>query len=113
MTGKANNELTAYIGMEVNALLTEGYLPSKTKHLVCAQLIDMIMNTVAVKDGGGLDFYALKPVFVAVKYVVDLELSKEKEDEYSALPELAADIRELERLSDYLDKKIKLIKEER
>ena len=75
----SNNELTAYIGMEINALLKEGYSSSKTKHLVTAQLVEMIMNTVAVTDGGGLDLYAVKPMLVAVKYIVDLEISKEKE----------------------------------
>ena len=107
-----NNELTAYIGMEVNALLKEGYSPSKTKHLVSAQLVEMIMNTVAVKEGGELDLYAIKPLLVAVKYVIDLELKKEKEDEFCALPEIAEDIEALTRLSRYLEKKIRLIKEE-
>ena len=78
----SNNELTAYIGMEINALLKEGYSSSKTKHLVTAQLVEMIMNTVAVTEGGVLDLYAVKPMLVAVKYIVDLEISKEKEDEF-------------------------------
>lgn len=106
-----NNELTAYIGMEINALLKEGYSASKTKHLVSAQLVEMIMNTVAITEGGKLDLYALKPLFVAVKYIVDLELSKEKEDEFAALPQLAKDIDELSRLSSYLEKKIGRINE--
>ena len=106
-----NNELTAYIGMEVNALLKEGYSPSKTKHLVTAQLVEMIMETVAVTTGGELDLFAVKPMLVSVKYIVDLELEKEKEDEFSALPLLAKDIEELSRLSSYLDRKIRLINE--
>lgn len=107
----SNNELIAYIGMEINALLKEGYSSSKTKHLVTAQLVEMIMNTVAVTEGGVLDLYAVKPMLVAVKYIVDLEIRKEKEDEFSALPALAKDIEELSRLSGYLDRKIRLINE--
>ena len=45
-----NNELLAYIGMEINALLTQGYSSSQTKHLVSAQLVECIMKTVAVKE---------------------------------------------------------------
>ena len=41
-----------------------------------------------------------------------MEISKEAAEEYSYLPQIQADIAELERISRYLDKKISLIKEE-
>ena len=108
-----NNELLAYIGMEINALLAQGYSSSQTKHLISAQLIEYIMKTVAVKEKEEYDLYALKPLLIAVKYIVDREIAKEQEEEYSALPQIQKDIRELSQISEYLDKKISLIKEDK
>ena len=107
-----NNELLAYIAMEINALLAHGYSSSQTNHLVSAQLIECIMKTVAVKEKEEYDLYALKPLLIAVKYIVDREIAKEQEEEYSALPQIQKDIRELSQISEYLDKKINLIKGE-
>ena len=104
-----NNELLAYIGMEINALLAQGYSSSQTKHLVSAQLVECIMKTVAVKEKDEYDLYALKPLLVAVKYIVDREIAKEQEEEFAALPQIQKDIRELKQISGYLDKKINLI----
>ena len=98
--------------MEINALLAQGYSSSQTKHLVSAQLVECIMKTVAVKEKDEYDLYALKPLLVAVKYIVDREIAKEQEEEFAALPQIQKDIRELSQISGYLDKKINLIKED-
>lgn len=105
-------ELLAYIGQDINALLKVGYSPSQVKHLVSSNLIECVMKTVALKQDNQYDYYALKPLFIALKYIVDMEISKEAAEEYSYLPQIQADIAELERISRYLDKKISLIKEE-
>lgn len=107
-----SNELLAYIGFEISALLRQGYSPSQTKHLVSSQLVECIMKTVAIKPDGEYDFYAIKPLFIALKYLIDNEIIKEKADSFSYLPQIQADIAELTRISQYLDKKINLIKEE-
>ena len=105
-------ELLAYIGQDINALLKVGYSPSQVKHLVSSNLIECVMKTVALKQDNQYDYYALKPLLIALKYIVDMEISKEAAEEYSYLPQIQADIAELERISRYLDKKISLIKEE-
>lgn len=106
------SELIAYIGQEIKSLLKVGYSPSQVKHLVSSNLIECIMKTVALKQDNQYEYYALKPLFIALKYLVDMEISKEAAEEYSYLPQIQADIAELERISRYLDKKISLIKEE-
>ena len=44
--------------------------------------------------------------------MVKYEIIKEQADSFSYLPQIQADIAELTRISQYLDKKINLIKEE-
>ena len=83
-----SNELLSYIGFEISALLRQGYSPSQTKHLVSSQLVECIMKTVAIKTDGEYDFYAIKPLFIALKYLIDNEIIKEQADK--ALEAIAA-----------------------
>lgn len=106
------SELLAYIGQEINSLLKVGYSPSQVKHLVSSNLVECIMKTVALKQDNRYDYYALKPLFVALKYIVDMDIEKEAAEEYNYLPQIQSDIAELKRISRYLDKKISLIKED-
>lgn len=115
MAGKdsfQNNELLAYVGMEISALLAQGYSSSQTKHLVSAQMTECIMKTIAIKEDGEYDLYALKPLLVAVKYIVDREIDKEETEDYNygGLPQIQKDIRKLRQISGYLDQKIKAIR---
>ena len=59
-------ELLAYIGQDINALLKVGYSPSQVKHLVSSNLIECVMKTVALKQDNQYDYYALKPLFIAL-----------------------------------------------
>ena len=102
-------ELLSYVGMEIESLFEQGYSPSQTKHLVSSQLMELIMKTVAVKENKQYDYYALKPMFIAFKYLVDIEYDQKKEFEY--LPQVQSDLSNLKNISNYLEHRINVIEE--
>lgn len=106
---KTAGELLSYVGVEIDSLLKQGYSPSQTKHLVSSQLLELVMKTVAVKNDNEYDYYALKPMFVAFKYLIDMEYNQKKE--FSYLPEVQADLANLKNISNYLEHRISVIQE--
>lgn len=112
MTASPNksNELITYVGMEINALHKQGYSPSQVRHLVSSQLIECCLDTVARKSDGSFDLYALKPLFVAFKFLVDREYAEKSKDSY--IPQIQADMARLKAISDYVEHRIEVIKED-
>lgn len=102
-----NFELNAYIGGKIEALVKMGYNPSQVKHLIVASMLDYIFDTLAVKEDNTYDYYALKPLFVSFKFLIDTELETKIEDAY--LPQIQADMRKLTDISDYIEHRIKSI----
>lgn len=102
-----NGELNAYTGLAIQALTKEGYSSSQIKHLISGSMIEYIMTTIAVDNDNGYDYYALKPMLVALKFIFDRELQLKQEDAY--IPQIQADMQMLKQLSDYLEKRIEVI----
>lgn len=104
-----NQELLAYLGMEINALTRQGYTPRQTKHLIVGQLMSAIIETIAVDEDNELDLYALMPLFVSFKFLVDKEIKKKEPDSY--IPLIKEDIDRLKGISDYIGHRIDIIKQ--
>lgn len=103
-----NQELLAYLGMEINALQKQGYTPRQTKHIIVGQLMEAVIETIAVDEDNELDLYALMPLFVSFKYIVDKEIKKKEPDAY--IPLVKKDIDRLRDISDYIGHRIEVIK---
>lgn len=103
-----SNELNAYLGVLLESLLKQGYSASEVKHLISAGLTEYIMETLSVDNDGSRDYYAIRPMLVAVKQVIDLEFKAKQEDAY--IPQVAADMAKLQELSKYLEHRIEVIK---
>lgn len=104
----SNQELVSYIGMEVNALTKQGYTPDQTKHIIVGQMMELIMQTIAVDEDKQLNLYALMPLFVAFKFLVDSEISRKQADAY--IPLIQEDIKKLETISSYIGHRIEVIR---
>lgn len=104
-----NQELLTYLGLEITALTRQGYTPRQTKHLVVGQLMSAIIETIAVDEDNELDLYALMPLFVSFKYLIDKEIKKKEPDSY--IPLIEEDIKRLRNISDYIGHRIEIIKQ--
>lgn len=97
------SSLTAFIGVNIAALLKEGYSATEAKHLVVGDLLEEAMK-VAQKNDSDYDNYALKPLFVALKYLLEREVTDKTK--YAYVPEIATDISNLQNIINYLDNRI-------
>lgn len=103
-----NNELTAYVGLVAQGLMKSGYSPSDSKHIVTASMVSYIMENLVPNEDGSFDYHVLKPLLVAMKFVFDKELELKQADAY--IPQVQADMAKLKLISEYLGKRIGLIK---
>ncbi len=107
---KPKTDLTQFIGISISALVKEGYTTSQTRNIVCADLIENALQ-VARKEDSTYDYYGLKPLFIALKYIFDNEIAIKQND--IDIPQIAQNVKTLEFISEYLDKRIRTIKEDR
>ena len=108
-SGNDNQELLAYLGMEITALTRQGYTSRQTKHIIVGQLMSAIIETIAVTDDNQLDLYALMPLFVSFKFLVDEEIKRKEPDSY--IPLIKQDIERLKGISEYIGHRIDIIKQ--
>ena len=110
----ANTELSlsAYLGMSIDSLVRQGNSPSKVKYLVNTLLIEEAMKLVEEDKSKPMDYFAVKPLFVAMKYIFDTELSKLQDvpNDYR-FSDMDEEIKRLKFISDYLESRIKTCKE--
>ena len=110
----ANTELSlsAYIGMSIDSLIKQGHSPSKVRYLVNTLLIEEAMKLVEEDKSKPMDYYGIKPLFVAVKYVFDTEISKLQDiPEDYRFSDINEEIKRLNFILDYLESRIKNCKE--
>lgn len=110
----ANTELSlsAYLGMSIDSLVKQGNSPSKVRYLVNTLLVEEAMKLVEEDKSKPMDYYGVKPLFVAIKYIFDTELSKLQDiPDDSRFSDMDEEIHRLEFISDYLESRIKICKE--
>lgn len=104
--------LSAYLGMSIDSLVKQGNSPSKIKNLVNSLLIEEAIKLTSDDESKSIDYYGIKPLFVAIKFILDNELSKlmEVPDE-DRLPAMNEEIYRLEFITEYLESRIQGCKE--
>jgi hypothetical protein len=97
-------DLTMFLGASITALLKEGYTSSQVKNIVSANLVEEAMKISLTDDGTEYDYHGLKPIFVAINFILKREISKKEND--IDVPQIAADVHKLKLITDYLSGRI-------
>lgn len=109
MNKKAQTELTSVIGLQINYLSKQGYNPQQVKHIIIANMLEEAMDLALDKDNQTYDYYALKPLFVAINSILKQELAKKSVDAY--IPQVAQDMQKVSEITHYLDTRIERMTE--